>query len=40
MECSSGEFVLHRLMELTVDEEQKKLLMNEMMVLSQEVKCY
>lgn len=40
MECPSGEFVLHRLMELTMDEKAKLLLMNEMMVLSQVVKCY
>jgi hypothetical protein len=40
MESSSGEFVLHRLMELTSDVEAKNLLMNEMMVLSKSVKCY
>lgn len=40
MECSTGEFVLHRLMESTGDEHQKMLLMNQMMILSRDVRCY
>lgn len=40
MECSTGEFVLHRLMESTADENHKMLLMNKMMILSKDVKNY
>ena len=40
MENSCGEFVLHRLMELTQHEETKANLIRKMMELSRDVHCY